>query len=136
VDAEVIREIFEPVGRVQFRRMFGGHGIYLDGLIFALEIDGDIFMKTDDVNRGFFESRGSRRFTYEKLGKVTLLPGCWSLPAAAYDDADELRELTRSSLAASERARERKAIPRKMKFERAPTATSGSTHPAANRPAG
>jgi DNA transformation protein and related proteins len=109
MDAEGIREVFEPVGRVQLRRMFGGHGIYLDGLIFALEFDGDIFMKTDDVNRGLFESRGCRQFTYIKLGQDTPLPNYWSLPASAFDDADELRELTRSSLAASQRATARKA---------------------------
>jgi DNA transformation protein and related proteins len=108
MDAEAIREIFEPVGRVISRRMFGGHGVYLDGLIIAIEADGDIFLKTDDVNRGMFESRACRQFTYMKLGQETPVPGYWSLPASAFDDADELRELAESSLAASRRAQDRK----------------------------
>jgi DNA transformation protein and related proteins len=110
MDAEGIREVFEPVGRVQTRRMFGGHGVYMDGLIFALEADGDIFMKTDDLNRSLFVSRGCRQFTYIKLGQETPLPNYWSLPASAFDDADELRELTQSSVAASQRALELKAV--------------------------
>jgi DNA transformation protein len=95
--------------------MFGGYGIYLDGYIVALEFDGDIFMKTDDMNRSLFESSGCRRFTYIKLGQETPLPNYWSLPASAFDDVDELRELTRSSLAASRRALERKAMPKGRK---------------------
>jgi DNA transformation protein and related proteins len=115
VDAEGIREIFEPVGRVTLRRMFGGHGVYLDGLIIALEFDGDMFMKTDDVNRGLYETRGSRPFSYIKQGAEQMITSYWSLPASAFDDADELRALTRSSLAASERAQERKVKPKGRK---------------------
>jgi DNA transformation protein and related proteins len=118
MDAEGLREVFEPVGRITLRRMFGGHGVYLDGLIIALEFDGDIFMKTDDMNRGLFQGRGSRQFTYIKLGQETPLPNYWSLPASAFDDAEELRELTRSSVAASQRALERKAKPGKRKAGR------------------
>jgi DNA transformation protein and related proteins len=115
MDADGIREIFEPVGRVTLRRMFGGHGVYLDGLIIAFEADGDIFMKTDDTNRCLFQQRGSRCFTYVKLGRDTPLPNYWSLPASAFDDAEELRELTRSSLAVSERAQTEKAGPKRRR---------------------
>jgi DNA transformation protein len=131
MDAERIREVFEPVGRVQLRRMFGGHGIYMDGLIFALEADGVLFLKTDDVNRVLFESRGSRCFMYMKLGKEMPLPNYWSLPASAFDDPDELRELTRSSLAASQRALARKATGKQKPAKKMskPTAASGSGRP-------
>jgi DNA transformation protein and related proteins len=132
MDADGIREIFEPVGRVTLRRMFGGHGVYLDGLIFALESDGVLFLKTDETNRGLFESRGSRPFTYMKQGTEQLLTSYWSLPASAFDDSDELRELTRSSFAASQRALERKTKPRPGK----PIAASGSAHRAASHPKG
>jgi DNA transformation protein and related proteins len=125
MDAEGIREVFEPFGRITLRRMFGGHGIYLEGLIIALEFDGVLFLKTDGINRRLFEGRGSRCFTYMKLGNETPLPNYWSLPASAFDDEDELRELTRSSLQASERAQAAKAKPKK----RRPTAASGSRRP-------
>ena len=38
VDAfrEWLRELLEPVGRVSVRRMFGGHGVYIDGLFVAI----------------------------------------------------------------------------------------------------
>jgi DNA transformation protein and related proteins len=117
VDAEGLREVFEPVGRITLKRMFGGFGVYLDGLIVALEFDGDIFMKTDDVNRGLYESRGSRPFSYVKKGEEQMITSYWSLPASAFDNADELREMTRSSLAASERAMERKAKPKRRQAE-------------------
>jgi DNA transformation protein and related proteins len=132
MDAEGIREIFEPVGRVSLRRMFGGHGVYLDGLIIALESDGTVFLKTDAVNRDMFQRRGSRPFTYVKQGTEQMLTSYWSLPASAFDDLDELRELTLSSFEASIRAQAAKAVPKPRKI----TAASGSGRRAASRRAG
>jgi DNA transformation protein len=110
MDADGIRELFEPIGRVQLRRMFGGHGIYLDGLIFALEADGMIWMKTDEINRPGFAAIGSRAFTYSK-GKVEAqVTSYWLLPETAFEDPDELRALTRSAMGAAARTAETRKI--------------------------
>jgi hypothetical protein len=47
VDPEFICDLFAPFGPVAVRRMFGGAGIYREGLMFALEFDGAIFLKVD-----------------------------------------------------------------------------------------
>jgi DNA transformation protein and related proteins len=132
VDAEDIRELFEPVGRVTLRRMLGGQGVYLDGLIFALEADGAVFMKTDEVNRPRFEALGARPFTYLKQEKEAVLTSYWSLPDAAFDDVTILQELTHTSLAAAGRAALRKTSPPRRRV----TAASGSARRGASRPAG
>jgi DNA transformation protein and related proteins len=127
MDADGIHELFEHVGRVQLRRMFGGHGIYMDGVIIAIESDGSVFFKTDDTNRGMFVSRGSRPFSYMKEGQEAVVGTYWSLPASAFDDPDELRDLTWSSLAVSQSAQAAKA-------RKKSTAASGSRRRAASRP--
>ncbi len=40
MDADSIRDLFQGIGPVQIRRMFGGQGIYRDGMMFALEAGG------------------------------------------------------------------------------------------------
>ena len=44
MDAEGIRDVFQAIGPVQIRRMFGGKGIYQDGLMFALEAGGELYL--------------------------------------------------------------------------------------------
>jgi DNA transformation protein len=47
MNAEALRELFRPFGEVVIRRMFGGAGVYADGLCFAIEQDGEVFLKVD-----------------------------------------------------------------------------------------
>ncbi len=94
MDGEAIRELFEPAGRVTLRRMFGGHGVYADGVMFALEAYGAIWMKADALTAPAFDARGLKPFTYAKNGKPYEM-SYRELPASAFDDPDELREWVR-----------------------------------------
>jgi DNA transformation protein and related proteins len=104
VDAEGIRELFEPVGAVQLKRMFGSHGIYREGRIVALEADGMIWLKADETSRPAFEAAGSRPFTYDKKGGGVTAMSYWLLPEAAFDDPDLMRQWARSAEEAADRA--------------------------------
>jgi DNA transformation protein len=46
----------ECIGPVRARRMFGGAGLYFDGLFFALVADDVLYFKVDDSNRPDYES--------------------------------------------------------------------------------
>jgi DNA transformation protein and related proteins len=108
MDATDIGELFAPLGRINLRRMFGGHGVYLNGRIFAIEANGMIWMKVDDANRPDFVARGSRPFTFEKKSGQVMATSYWALPDTAFDDPDELKVLAEGSLAAAARAEIRK----------------------------
>jgi TfoX/Sxy family transcriptional regulator of competence genes len=47
MDAEGLKALFEPVGAVSVKRMFGGRGVYADGLCFAIQSQGEVYLKTD-----------------------------------------------------------------------------------------
>ena len=47
MDSQFISDLFAPFGPVAVRRMFGGAGLYRDGLMFALEFDGVIVVDRD-----------------------------------------------------------------------------------------
>lgn len=70
--------------------MFGGAGIYREGVMFAL-VDGEsVFLKCDDGTREKFREAGCRCFIYEKDGRAVEM-SYWSLPDEALDDADILK---------------------------------------------
>jgi DNA transformation protein and related proteins len=67
---EFLHEVFERFGPITARKMFGGYGLYHNGLMFALVADDTLYMKADAEIVGFFEKAGSGPFEYDKNGKV------------------------------------------------------------------
>ena len=102
MDAEAIAELFAPVGPVQARRMFGGYGIYLDGVIFALQVDGEIMLKGDAQTLPAYEAAGMAQWVYEMKGRAGAMP-YWRMPDVCFDDEAELRRLSALALAAGRR---------------------------------
>ncbi len=87
MDAQSIRDLFQAFAPVALRRMFGGHGLFHDGLMFALEADGEIYLKVDDRSEPDFIAAGSSPFVYEtRHRKVTMR--YWRAPEAALDDPE------------------------------------------------
>ncbi|MXN64545.1 transcriptional regulator [Stappia sp. GBMRC 2046] len=83
--------------------MFGGAGLFCDDLMFALEADGTVYFKADDVNRPAFEDAGSSPFSYEMSGKLRSM-SYWQMPEDLADDPDELKNLASGALEAARRA--------------------------------
>ena len=67
--ADYAVELLGAAGRVTARRMFGGYGLYCDGVMFALIADDVLYLKADDVNRPELERAGSAPFVYEARGR-------------------------------------------------------------------
>jgi DNA transformation protein and related proteins len=107
MDPEFIRDLFAPFGPVTVKRLFGGAGIYADGLMFALVFDGAIFLKVDDSSIPDFEREGSKPFVYTRakskgrVGRASL--SYWRLPERLYDDPDELAVWARRAMAIADR---------------------------------
>ena len=85
MQAGALVDLFEPFGRVTVRKMFGGHGVYADGLCFAIETDGVVYIKADPETEAVFAAAGSKSFTYLARGKPMKM-AYWRLVDSAYDD--------------------------------------------------
>ncbi len=62
---EFLNEVLQPLGTVRSKKMFGGFGVYCDGVMFGLIADDILYLKADDINKGMFEAEGQGRFVYE-----------------------------------------------------------------------
>jgi DNA transformation protein len=109
LDESHIVDLFAAFGSVVVRRMFGGGGIYADGVMFALVADGVIYLKADAQTVPAFEKEGLRPFTYAAKGRKHISLSYWRMPDRLYDDADELARWAREAIMAAQRAAENKA---------------------------
>lgn len=83
-------EVLGTSGDVRSRRMFGGVGLFRDGLMFALIADDTLFLKADSHSRHAFESLGLEPFQYEKRsGKVKL--SYFTAPEEIFEDDEQAR---------------------------------------------
>jgi DNA transformation protein and related proteins len=103
MDPDIIRDLFADLGAVRVRRMFGGQGIYLDELMFALEAGGELYLKADPETAGLFAKAGSVQFVYRKHGKLMSM-SYWRLPDSGLDDPDHASRFGRLGVEAARRA--------------------------------
>lgn len=103
-----VLELTGAAGRVTARRMFGGYGLYCDGVFFAIVIESTLYLKADGQNRADFEAAGCERFSYSREGKPARL-NFYQAPGEAMEAPRRMLPWARSALAAALRARARKA---------------------------
>jgi DNA transformation protein len=65
-----LHEVFERLGRIEPRRMFGGYGIYHEGRMFALVLRDTLYLKSDAASAEYFDQLNLPPFTYERNGKT------------------------------------------------------------------
>lgn len=99
-----IEEMFAGLGEVSIRRMFGGKGVYHQGLIIGVVFKDEMLLKTDAETGPLFAEAGARRWAYEgKSGRPAKMP-YWTIPDDAYDDPDQMAHWVRLAYEAALRA--------------------------------
>ncbi len=82
--ADYIVDKLSGIGDVSSRAMFGGYGIFNEGLMFALISDGVLYFKVDDSNREMYEKAGSSKFQHGI--------SYWEIPTEVFEDTIRLYE--------------------------------------------
>jgi DNA transformation protein and related proteins len=98
-----VLDLLSLVGEVQARAMFGGHGLYARGVMFALVADDELFLKADDTGRPRFLEAGCTPFVYESP-KGPMEMSYYRPPDAAHEDAEAMLPWARLALDAALRA--------------------------------
>jgi DNA transformation protein and related proteins len=115
VDADYLRDLFSAFRPVVVRRMFGGAGIYADGVMFALIADEIIYLKADDETAGAFEQEKLEPFTYAKKPGQQAVMSYRRMPDRCYDDPDEMALWAARAFDAASR---KKTLPNKKASKR------------------
>lgn len=108
-----IVDLLGAFGPCEAKRMFGGHGIFLQGLMFGLIADGSLYLKADDETRRLFLAEGSEPFTYFKQDKPFQL-SYYLAPDAFFEDDEATLHWARLAFDCALRA-PRKSQPVKKK---------------------
>ena len=111
--ANHIIDLLEPFGPVEAKPMFGGFGIFHQGLMIGLISDASLYLKADAQNKSHYEDEGLTRFSYLKKDKEYLL-SYYQAAELFFEDPDEcLRWATLAYDAALRAAKKKK--PKKPK---------------------
>ena len=105
----LVEELFASLDGVSFRRMFGGVGIFREGIMFALIADDVLYLKADETTLARYEAEGSSPFSYDAKGR-TVVTSYWRLPDGVYDEPERFMDLAREAFAVAERAQARKSV--------------------------
>lgn len=111
-DKEFIAHIIDmlsPLGSVRARAMFGGHGFYLDDIMFALMADDVLYLKVDTTTEPTFAAQGLDPFVFTAKSGRQATMSYRTAPPDAMDDADALVPWARLAVEASRRANREKA---------------------------
>ncbi len=92
------------VGDVQTKKMFGGVGFYVDGIMFGLIGNDKFYLKADDTNVKDYETAGMKAFMSERKGKG--MPN-YEVPADVLEDAGELKNWALKSIVVAKKAKKK-----------------------------
>ncbi|MDN3609593.1 TfoX/Sxy family DNA transformation protein [Vibrio ostreicida] len=85
--------LFDPLGRIKSRSMFGGFGIFSDDTMFALVVNDKLHIRADNALASQFKSEGLEPYIYKKRGfpvvtkYFALTDDIASCPARAFEIA-------------------------------------------------
>lgn len=90
-----------PAGGVSFRRMFGGGGLFRDGLMFALIVADDLYLKVDAGTEDTFLAEGLGTFEYDTSKGRKSIGSLRRAPERLLDEPDELLAWGRRAMEAA-----------------------------------
>ena len=102
-------EMFADVEGASVRSMFGGAGMFRQGLMFALSTEENrLAFKADEQTIPDFVAEGQSQWTYPHKGGKQMSMGYWHIPERLLDDPQAFRDWADKAFAAALRADSKK----------------------------
>lgn len=120
-------ELLAALGQSRAKRMFGGHGIYVDERFMALATGHQLYLKTDALNREAFEQAGCQPFEFAGADGQRVVMSYWSAPDEAMDSPALMLPWARLAMEAALRAAITKARPMAARAKAQPAAPRGKS---------
>ncbi len=101
-----ILDLLAPLGAVRSKPMFGGAGLYLDGVMIALIAEDTLFFKVDNTNRAEFEALGLPPFV--PFPDKPYAMSYYQAPDDALENSEDLCAWARNAWEAARRQKKKK----------------------------
>ncbi|GLO61213.1 DNA transformation protein [Vibrio sp. MACH09] len=82
-------QLFEQFGKVKSRSMFGGFGIFVDEIMFALVVQDSLHIRANDITTDQFKTAGYKPYVYKKRG-FPVVTKYFALPNEMWDDTEQI----------------------------------------------
>ncbi len=80
-------DLLSNFGSCEAKRMFGGYGIFHQGLMIGLIAEASLYLKVDAQSKPLFESEASEAFVYYKQNKTFQL-SYYTAPEAFFEEVE------------------------------------------------
>lgn len=111
--SDYVVELVSGLGRVQAKRMFGGAGLFRDGVMFGVLINDVVYFRVDEALKADLAAQGSEPWVYVRQGAAREM-GYWRMPETAADDPDEAAAIARRAYAAAVKRKAEGSAPKKV----------------------
>jgi DNA transformation protein and related proteins len=97
--ANEMLEMLRPLGHVTGRAMFGGFGLWEDGVMFALLDSASVlYFKADATTEAVYQAEGATQFAPQVGDKPPMPMPYWSVPVAVLDDQEEFEAWAKQAI--------------------------------------
>ncbi len=103
----VLGDALSLLPEVRARAMFGGYGLYLNGVIFGIIADEVLYFKVDSSNQAEFKVFGSKPFSYKGAKGKKISMSYWEVPQEVLEDPQAVAQWAQASAKISSQKKKR-----------------------------
>jgi DNA transformation protein and related proteins len=86
-----VQEALAPLGPVTMRKMMGAAVLYLDGVVFAVLDESELWFKSDSRTDAIWDAQGCERFSFTSKDGAVETMNYRRAPADVHDDAEAMQ---------------------------------------------
>lgn len=87
---DYLLDVLAPLGKIEFKRVFGLDGIKADGALLGFVIDERVHLRTDEESVDVYKKEGGKPFTFMKRGGEYIVTSYYAIPDRLMDDPEQL----------------------------------------------
>jgi DNA transformation protein len=87
----ILEEVLSDIEGLTSRGMFGGYGLYKNGVIFGMIIEDQLYFKVNDTTRHEYIQKESKPFMYEGKNKKQVSLNYYTVPSEVMEDREEIQ---------------------------------------------
>ena len=94
---QFVRDLLADFGPISIRNMFGGAGVYANGVMFAILANDTFYLKADETSARAFADEGMQPFSYRPQGREPIAMSYWEVPPRLLEEPQELASWAREA---------------------------------------